>query len=138
LHSCWSFVAVFRGPLFPYVPFVFTESQATGFRLAVWPRDADYVAHGGRARSLRRSADPARPVVCFDKSPVQLIGEVRQPIPAEPGQIERYDCEARRVLRRLGVHYVPKHGSWLNMLEIEIAGLRHSDSPETFDQALAR
>jgi hypothetical protein len=40
--------------------------------------------------------DPDRPVVCFDESPVQLIGEVRQPIPAEPGQLERYDCEYRR------------------------------------------
>src|SRR6266568_5161679 len=29
-------------------------------------------------------------------SPVQLIGEVRQPIPAEPGQLERYDCEYHR------------------------------------------
>jgi len=40
--------------------------------------------------------DPKRPVVCFDESPTQLIGEVRQPIPATPGQIERYDCEYRR------------------------------------------
>jgi len=32
--------------------------------------------------------DPDRPVVCFDESPVQPIGEVRQPIPAEPGQLE--------------------------------------------------
>ena len=32
--------------------------------------------------------DPKRPVVCFDESPVQLIGEVRPPIPAEPGQLE--------------------------------------------------
>ena len=39
---------------------------------------------------------PKRPVVCFDESPVQLIGEVRQPIPAEPGQLERYDYEYRR------------------------------------------
>ena len=39
---------------------------------------------------------PTRPVVCFDESPVQLIGEVRQPIPAEPGQLERYDYEYRR------------------------------------------
>ena len=31
--------------------------------------------------------DPRWPVVCFDESPVQLIGEVRQPIPAEPGQL---------------------------------------------------
>jgi transposase len=28
---------------------------------------------------------PKRPVVCFDESPTQLIGEVREPIPAEPG-----------------------------------------------------
>src|SRR5450830_742042 len=142
--------------------------------------------------------DPKRPVVCFDESPTQLIGEVRQPIPAEPGQLERYDCEykrngtvnlfifldvhrpwrkvkvterrtakdfaicmrelsdvhfpeaarirvvldnlsthsagalyqafpaceARRVLRRLEFHYVPKHASWLNMVEIEIGVLR--------------
>ena len=40
--------------------------------------------------------DPKRPVVCFDESPIQLIGEVRQPIPATRGQIERYDCEYRR------------------------------------------
>src|SRR5260370_8890809 len=40
--------------------------------------------------------DPKRPVVCFDESPDQLIGEVRQPIPAEPGQLERYDYEYRR------------------------------------------
>ena len=41
-------------------------------------------------------ADPKRPMVCFDESPTQLIGEVREPIPAEPGQPERYDCEYRR------------------------------------------
>jgi hypothetical protein len=32
-------------------------------------------------------------VVCFDKSPTQLIGEYCQPIKAKPGQLERYDCE---------------------------------------------
>jgi transposase len=40
--------------------------------------------------------DPARPVVCFDESPTQLIGETRQPIPPEPGQVARYDYEYRR------------------------------------------
>ncbi|MBB4370407.1 hypothetical protein GGD63_003202 [Bradyrhizobium sp. cir1] len=40
--------------------------------------------------------DPKRPVVCFDESPVQLIGEARQPIPAAPGRLERYDYEYRR------------------------------------------
>jgi hypothetical protein len=32
--------------------------------------------------------------------------------------------EARRVMRRLEFHYVPKHASWLNMVEIEIGVLR--------------
>ena len=40
--------------------------------------------------------DPKRPVVCFDESPVQLIGEARKPIPAAPGQPRRYDYEYRR------------------------------------------
>src|SRR5258708_24936082 len=30
-------------------------------------------------------------------------------------------AEARRILQRLEFHYTPKHGSWLNMAEIEIA-----------------
>jgi hypothetical protein len=34
-----------------------------------------------------------RPPVCFDESPVQLISETRQPIPARPGQPVRYDYE---------------------------------------------
>jgi transposase len=41
-------------------------------------------------------SDPKRPVVCFDESPTQLIGEVRQPVPAAPGQPRRYDYEYRR------------------------------------------
>ena len=28
--------------------------------------------------------------------------------------------EARRILRKLELHYTPKHGSWLNMAEIEL------------------
>jgi hypothetical protein len=40
--------------------------------------------------------DHKQPVVCFDESPVQLIGEVRQPMYARPGQFERYDYEYRR------------------------------------------
>ncbi len=32
-------------------------------------------------------------------------------------------AEARRLLRRLEFHYTPKHGSWLNMVEIEIGVL---------------
>src|SRR3546814_19850001 len=40
--------------------------------------------------------DAKRTVVCFDESPVQLIGEAGQPIPPGPGRLERYDYEYRR------------------------------------------
>jgi len=40
--------------------------------------------------------DPKRPVVCFDETPYQLVEEVRQPLPPEPDQPERYDCEYKR------------------------------------------
>jgi transposase len=139
--------------------------------------------------------DPAYPQVCFDERPVQLLGEVYDPLPAQPGQVRRYDyeykrngmanlfvmcqplagwrevkvtqqrqkvdfagcmkdlvdvhfpeavrirvvldnlnihtagalyeafepAEARRILGKLEFHYTPKHGSWLNMAEIEIS-----------------
>jgi hypothetical protein len=28
--------------------------------------------------------------------------------------------EARRIIKRLEIHYTPKHGSWLDMAEIEL------------------
>ena len=57
-------------------------------------------------------ADPRRPVVCFDESPTQLIGEVREPIPTAPGQPERYDCEyKRRGTVNLFV-FLDAHKSW--------------------------
>jgi len=59
--------------------------------------DGGYVARMEDVLDLyAEDADPKRPVVCFDESPTQLIGEVRQPIPPAPGQPERYDCEYRR------------------------------------------
>lgn len=140
--------------------------------------------------------DAKRPVICFDESPKQLIAEVREPLPPEPGQPARYDVEyqrngvrnllmlcepkrgirevlvtttrtkidfanamkhltesyadadvirvvldnlnthkiaslyeafapeeARRIARKLEFHFTPKHGSWLNIAEIEFAVL---------------
>ena len=59
--------------------------------------NGEYVARMEDVLDLSAEApEPKRPVVCFDESPTQLIGEVRQPIPPEPGQLERYDCEYRR------------------------------------------
>ena len=177
------------------------ENHLKPWRRDMWciPQvDAEYVARMEDVLDLYAEApDPKRPVVCFDESPIQLIGEVRRPIRAKPGQLERYDCEyrrngtanlfvfldvnrpwrkvkvtqrraaedfavcmrelsdvhfpaaerirvvldnlsthshgalyqtfpadeARRVLRRIEFHYVPKHASWLNMVEIEIGVL---------------
>ena len=141
--------------------------------------------------------DAERPVVCLDESSKQLIGEVRKPLPPEPGQPERFDSEyarngvanlfiafeplagqrlvevtdqrtridfahfvkklvdehyptaktivlvmdnlnthdktslyeafepeeAKRLADKLEIHYTPKHGSWLNMAEIEFSHL---------------
>lgn len=137
------------------------------------------------------------PVVCFDERPLQLLADLVEPLPCEPGQPARIDyqysregtCnlfvfyaphygwrhvevtksrtkqdfahqmkdlvdvyfpraskirvvldnlnthtpaalyevfppgEARRILDRLEFHYTPKHGSWLNPVEIEISVL---------------
>ena len=44
--------------------------------------------------------------------------------------------EARRLTEKLEIHYAPKHGSWLNMAELELAVLtgqcldRRMDSQE--------
>jgi transposase len=76
------------------------ENDLRPWRKDMWciPRvDSDYVARMEDVLDLDAEApEPKRPVVYFDESPVQLIGEVRQPIPAKPGQLERYDCEYRR------------------------------------------
>jgi hypothetical protein len=145
----------------------------------------------------RRPHDPRRPVVCLDEASKQLVGDIRVPLPAAPGQPQRYDCEyvrngtanlfigfeplagwrhvevtetrrrvdwawfvkglldgryrhaervvlvmdqlnthaaaslyeafppeeARRLADRLEIHHTPKHGSWLNMAEIELSVL---------------
>jgi hypothetical protein len=34
-------------------------------------------------------------------------------------------AEARRIARKLELHYTPKHGSWLNMAEIALSVLQH-------------
>ena len=144
-----------------------------------------------------RPYDERRPLVCIDEVPVQLVGEARRPLPARPGEPERYDYEyvrrgtanlflvteplagwryvevtdrrtavdfarllrllaedihpearkivlvldnlnthklaslyqafapglARRLAERFEVHYTPKHGSWLNVAELEFSVL---------------
>lgn len=144
-----------------------------------------------------RPIDPRRPVVCMDEKPHQLLGAVRDPIPATPGRDRREDNEYVRhgtcsifvwveplrgwrhvdaqphrtridwahqvdrlltcdypdaetvvlvmdnlnthgigslyqafepakafaLAQRLEIHHTPKHGSWLNIAEIELAAL---------------
>jgi hypothetical protein len=53
--------------------------------------------------------------VVLDNLSTHSAGALYQAFPAS---------ESRRVLRRLEFHYVPKHASWLNMVEIEIGVLR--------------
>src|SRR6202790_666820 len=76
------------------------ENHLKPWRKQMWciPKvDGTYVARMEDVLDLYAEApDPRRPVVCFDESPTQLIGEARQPIPAASGQLERYDCEYRR------------------------------------------
>lgn len=76
------------------------ENELKPWRKDMWciPKiDAEFVARMEDVLDLYAApSDPLRPVVCFDESPTQLIGEARQPIPAKPGQLERYDYEYRR------------------------------------------
>jgi len=39
-------------------------------------------------------------------------------------------AEARRLAERLEIHYTPKHGSWLNIAEIELSVLKRQCLPE--------
>jgi transposase len=76
------------------------ENELKPWRKDMWciPQvDGTYVARMEDVLDLyAETPDPACPVVCFDESPTQLIGEVRWPIPAAPGRPERYDYEYRR------------------------------------------
>lgn len=84
------------------------------------PGARTYSASQGRPRICRAHDDvldlyaetPTRPVVCFDESPTQLIGDVRQPIPATPRRLERYDCEYKRNGTANMFVLLDEHRSW--------------------------
>jgi len=50
-------------------------------------------------------------ILVMDNLNVHAASSLYKAFPAE---------EARRLLKRLEIHYTPKHGSWLNMAEIEL------------------
>jgi hypothetical protein len=53
--------------------------------------------------------------VVLDNLSAHSASALYQTFPAE---------EARRILRKIEFHFVPKHASWLNMVEIEIGVLK--------------
>jgi transposase len=82
--------------------------------------DAEFVAQMESILDLYEQAyHPARPRVCFDETIRQLIEETRQPLPAKPGQVQRYDYEYKRNgTRNLFLFFEP------------LAGWRHIDVTE--------
>src|SRR5512142_943088 len=66
-----------------------------------------------------RPYDPKRPLVCLDEASKQLIGEVAEPVPAEPGQPERIDYE-----------YVRNGTANLFLLSEPLVGWRHVEVTE--------
>lgn len=92
------------------------ENDLKPWRKNMWciPKiDAEYVARMEDVLDLyAETPDPQHPVVCFDESPTQLIGEVRQPIPAEPGKPLRYDCEYKRNGTANLFVFLDAHRSW--------------------------
>jgi len=44
-----------------------------------------------------RPYEPRHPMVCMDEASKQLIGEVRDPLPTRPGQVQKYDSEYKRL-----------------------------------------
>lgn len=92
------------------------ENDLKPWRKDMWciPKvDAEYVARMEDVLDLyAEEPDEKRPVVCFDESPTQLIGEVREPVPAKPGQLERFDCEYRRNGTANLFIFLDVHRSW--------------------------
>lgn len=92
------------------------ENELKPWQKDMWciPRvDAEFVARMEDVLDLYGEApDPKRPVVCFDESPIQLVGETRQPIPAAPGRTERVDYEYRRNGTANLFVFLDAHRSW--------------------------
>lgn len=75
--------------------------------------DAEYVACMEDVLTLyAEPPDPRRPVVCFDETPRQLIGEARVPVRAEPGKRARFDYEYVRYGTANVFMFVDVHRPW--------------------------
>src|SRR6516165_1954486 len=96
------------------------ENELKPWRQDMWciPQvDGEFVARMEDVLDLyAEEPDRKRPVVCFDESPTQLIGEVRESIPAAPGQRRRYDYEYRRNGTVNLFVSVDAHRGWRNVI----------------------
>lgn len=76
------------------------ENELKPWRHSMWciPKvDAEYVARMENILDLyAEPPDPQRPVVNFDETPIQLIGETRVPIAAKKGKLRKIDYEYKR------------------------------------------
>lgn len=75
--------------------------------------DAEFVARMENILDLYAELpNRRRPVVCFDESPTQLIGETRIAVAAKPGQRERFDYEYHRNGTANLFVFVDAHRAW--------------------------
>jgi hypothetical protein len=69
-----------------------------------------------------RPHDLRRPMICMDETSVQLIGEIRTPLPPRPGEPARYDCEyVRNGTANLFIAFEPLAG-WRHIVHQESGG----------------
>jgi len=92
------------------------ESPLKPWQRKMWciPKvDAEYVARMEDVLDLYAEAsDEKRPVVCFDETPRQLIGETRVPVVAKPGRVARFDYEYVRNGTANVFMFVDAHRPW--------------------------
>jgi transposase len=92
------------------------ENELKPWQRKMWcvPKvDAEYVAWMEDVLDLyMEPPDERRPVVSFDETPTQLIGEARLPIPQAPGRPERIDYEYRRNGTANLFVFVDAHREW--------------------------
>jgi len=92
------------------------ESELKPWQKKMWciPKvDAEFVARMEDVLELYAEApDENRPVVCFDETPRQLIGESRVPVAAKPGRPARVDYEYVRNGTANVFVFVDAHRPW--------------------------
>ena len=94
------------------------ENELKPWQKKMWciPKfDLEYVARMEDVLDLyAQPPDPRRPVVCFDETPRQLIGETRVPVAAKPGRVERFDYEYKRNGTANVFVMIDRHRNWRN------------------------